>query len=106
MTWNTTRANPFNLTNRQCEVMDALTKRGTIKGVASELDISVSTAEGHIAAACKKFGASIVRAAVEWDRLNRNAPPPKPKAVPAPKPAPPPPPRRVASVWELAREAA
>lgn len=64
--------NPWNLSDRQVEVMDALCKTGTDKGAARELGLVVKTIETHSTIARAKMQApNRTLAILAWDRFNR-----------------------------------
>lgn len=64
--------NPWNLTPREADVMDALIARGSYKAVSDSLGISKKTVEAHIGAAKKKMGSrSAIHHALQWDRWRR-----------------------------------
>jgi DNA-binding NarL/FixJ family response regulator len=61
--------NPFGLTHRQCEVMEALTRHGDSKLVARELDVDSKTIDWTIREAVKRMGArNRIQAVVRFDR--------------------------------------
>jgi DNA-binding CsgD family transcriptional regulator len=65
---------PFNLTERQAEVADAIIKYGCTKRAARELGISYRTVQGTLDTVRQKMDApNQVRMAVEWDRARRTA---------------------------------
>lgn len=65
--------NPWNLTDRQCEAMNALVRTGCNKRIANEVGIDNPDAiKNVIRRACEKVGVdNRVQLAVAWDRWNR-----------------------------------
>lgn len=74
---NTARAhldhdNPWGLTKRQAETMDALCRTGCDKSVARALGISVKTVETTMQRVNAKVpGANRVQKVIAWDRWRR-----------------------------------
>jgi DNA-binding NarL/FixJ family response regulator len=61
--------NPFGLTHRQCEVMEALVRLGCDKLVADELGVYKTTISVTLIAAMRRMGVkNRVHAAIAWDR--------------------------------------
>jgi DNA-binding CsgD family transcriptional regulator len=66
------RKNPFGLTYRECELLEALIRLGSPKAVAYEEDSNVKTVRNTLTAACKKMGVTTyIQAVVEFDRKRR-----------------------------------
>jgi DNA-binding CsgD family transcriptional regulator len=71
-THNTTRTNPFGLTDRELEVADLMISLGCIQGIARTLDIHKNSAGKHTARVAKKLGVkNRWLAAIAWDRYRR-----------------------------------
>jgi DNA-binding NarL/FixJ family response regulator len=66
-------SNPWRLTDRQAQVLDALVRLGCNKMIARELGLKKpDTVSMTIFRACEKIGAANrVQAAVAWDRWQR-----------------------------------
>lgn len=63
---------PWGLTPRQRDVMDALIQSGCNKRVARELGMEIKTVEGHMWQIKRAMGgADRVLAALKWDRFRR-----------------------------------
>lgn len=69
-----TPRNPWGLTDRQCEVVDSLTRNGYCTRIAAELGIKKpENVRLTLHRACKKVGVSCsVLLALEWDRWKRS----------------------------------
>lgn len=66
--------NPWNITPRQAEILQALAEHGERKLIARELGISPMTVKVHVAEAISRMGVgTTVQAAVKWDRWKRSA---------------------------------
>ncbi len=68
--------NPWGLTAREAQVMDALVVVGSQKAAARELHLSLKTVESHCARVSErmglKFAGSSARKLVLWDRWRRD----------------------------------
>lgn len=66
--------NPWGLTARQCDVLDALAKTGCDKRAARLVGIDPRTVENHTAEARKRMGnTNRMLAVLAWDRFKRDA---------------------------------
>jgi len=66
--------NPWNLTDRQCEVLAALVESGCCKVAARRLNVTGKTVEVHMERIRAKMGLHhSLRAAVLFDRWQREA---------------------------------
>lgn len=64
--------NPWNLTQRQAEAMDALVETGADKLAADRMGVSVNTFHEHVAAAMRHMGLRLrLHAVIWWDRWRR-----------------------------------
>jgi DNA-binding CsgD family transcriptional regulator len=64
--------NPWNLTDREAEVLQRLTELHSNKAVARQLNLSIRTVEMHLVAIRKSMrAASRVEAVLLWDRWAR-----------------------------------
>jgi DNA-binding NarL/FixJ family response regulator len=73
MTWNATKKNPWNLTDRQLAAMAAVNEKCMDKEAARHLGISYRTIAIHLAAARAKMGATNrLAAALMFDRQMRD----------------------------------
>jgi molybdate transport repressor ModE-like protein len=65
---------PFNLTDRQAEIVDAIVQHGSTKLAARQLGISYRTVEGVMGHIRDKMRApNRVRTVIEWGRARREA---------------------------------
>ena len=72
MTWLTTRANPWGLTDAEARTLAAIVEVGANKLAARRLSVDPSTVDQHLSAARKKIGAATrLQAVIEWDRMTR-----------------------------------
>lgn len=79
---NANRLNPFGLTARQCEVMDAMCRHYNHADAARELGLSEGTTTRSVHEASRRMGArNSLQALLMWDRATREkkAPPPAAK---------------------------
>lgn len=66
--------NPWDLTQRECQVMGAVCEYGSTKKTAEALDLSPKTIECYWANVRKKMGVKhILLASLAWDRFARGA---------------------------------
>jgi DNA-binding CsgD family transcriptional regulator len=66
------RRNPFGLTYRECELLEALIRLGSAKAVAHEEQANAKTIRNALRGATKKIGvATPLQAAVAFDRKRR-----------------------------------
>lgn len=66
------RDNPWNLTPRQCDTLDALIETGCDKRAADMLGVSVKRVSQHlINARARMRGLNRMQAILEWDRYTR-----------------------------------
>ncbi len=66
--------NPWNLSDREAEVLAALVKHGSSKVVAKEFGLSHRTIEHHVSAAKFRMGVEHrTQAIIAWDRYKRGA---------------------------------
>lgn len=67
-------SNPWNLSDLQCKVLDALVEHGSEKVAAGAIDVHRNAITGGIRAVKEKMGVSHrVQAILEWDRWKRAA---------------------------------
>jgi DNA-binding CsgD family transcriptional regulator len=71
------RNNPFGLTYRECELLEALIRLGSAKGVAYEEQTNEKTIRNTLRTAVKKIGKKVpgvvttLQAAIQFDRKRR-----------------------------------
>lgn len=66
------RRNPFGLTYRECEVLEALIRLGSTKSVAHEDGVRTQTIRNTLRKACGKIGvATHIEAVIAFDRKRR-----------------------------------
>jgi DNA-binding NarL/FixJ family response regulator len=64
--------NPWGLTARQTQVMDAYIVGGCLKRAAHNLDLSLTSVSDHVTNSKKKMGmATPFHALLQWDRYRR-----------------------------------
>lgn len=64
-------SDPWGLTPRQRDVLNALVSTGCNKRVARELGMELKTVEGHMCQIRRAMGVNRVLAALWWDRWKR-----------------------------------
>lgn len=68
--------NPWRLTAREAELMDALCRSGLLKVAAAEIGMSNNTARGHMKVISARIGErTITRACIKWTEWRSGAAP-------------------------------